>query len=363
MTDFIQLFDPKNKINGNKGKVISECDLLLDNVSSERSSIFFFGMITFLDVVGRSFNEGLNRILRGGSKNSIDVDVSGNGSKRMRYGQLSKNINSQLQSEILSGFFSFIASPIYTHLELLVFTQEASIIKKYGSLLKAQDNDIENLKIMKMMILTFKLLKYLNLVDINGCVNPQTIEEQTEQQCLTDFIKDCFENDTEKEKYVSEELFIRPLMKNLMRFYFSSQIISQLKPILNELELYNSIEYIEEFDLKNRLIGRDNGLKNAKNQNNGKKTKNWIVNDHPKKDKEIDLLGSIVEILEDENQDKKLKVEKTQIKPQCIIKSSKNIEQDFNNYITDLGIDFDDSDEVIEIKKTANDPKNKFEIN
>lgn len=285
ITDFILLFDPENeelgKMSGSKsaksiGRRLKQEQLAfgtqtqLTEVNSERSSIFFFGMVTFLEVVGRSYNTGISKIIKVNSRESKSSPKRTPKSKFSRHSKF-KNLSSQLQIELFGGFYGFLESSTYTELVNLIELQEETIVKKHQSLSQVPQNDLENLKIIRMIVLTFKLLYFFNQFQIRDSLDEMTLDPLEEasqtkklkkiEHELSEFMKDCFENDSPKEKYVSEELFIIPLLKNLHKFYFSVDILAHLKPILGDLELFTSFEYIEESEYKFNLLNKNSSPK------------------------------------------------------------------------------------------------------
>jgi hypothetical protein len=108
----------------------------------------------------------------------------------------------------MSGFYAFFDGITYKELIDLIKHQEATILKKNGSISQAPENELENLKIIRMIVLSFKLLKFFNEYQARMQMNELTLDPKEEaisekkfqkiRYELSEFMKDCFENDTQK---------------------------------------------------------------------------------------------------------------------------------------------------------------------
>jgi hypothetical protein len=67
----------------------------LQEVNSERSSIFFFGMVTFLEIVGRSYNNGISKIIKLDASHGKESAKKTPKSKYSRHSKF-KNLSGQM---------------------------------------------------------------------------------------------------------------------------------------------------------------------------------------------------------------------------------------------------------------------------
>lgn len=117
-----------------------------------------------------------------------------------------------------------------------------------------------------MIVLTFKLLHFFNKNQLRKSLKEVTLDSQEESRLekeytklkfdLSEYMKDCFELDSQNEKYISEELFIIPLIKNLLKFYFDIGVLCSIKPILVDLELQNTLDFLEEQERSSNMLKR-----------------------------------------------------------------------------------------------------------